>query len=72
MLFDAMSGLRVNISKIALIPIGKVPNVNILAHFFGCTIGYLPSFYLDLPLGASYLIKVKWFGTLLLRGSIRD
>ena len=58
--FEVMSGLRVNLSKSALIPIGEVPNVHILACFFGCGVDYLPSFYLGLPLGASYKSKAVW------------
>jgi len=60
LVFEAMSGLRVNLSKSALIPIGEVPNVNALAHFFGCAVDYLPSSYLGLPLGASYKSKAVW------------
>ena len=66
--FEAMSGLRVNLSRSVIIPIGEVPNVNVLAHFFGCRVDYLPSFYLGLPLGV--FIRVNRFGTLLLRGFI--
>ena len=58
--FEAMSGLRVNLAKSVIIPIGEVPNVNALAHFFGCRVDYLPSTYLGLPLGASYKRKVVW------------
>jgi len=54
MLFEVMSGLRVNLSKSALIPVGEVPNVHVLAHFFRCGVDYLPSSYLGLPLGAPY------------------
>jgi len=36
LLLDATSGLRVNLSKSALIPIGEVPNVHDLARFLGC------------------------------------
>jgi len=68
-LFEAMSGPRVNVSKSALIPIGVMPNVNILAHFFGL-VDYLPSSYRAFLW--ELLIRVNQFGTLLLRGSIRD
>ena len=36
LIFEAMSGLRVNLNKSVIIPIGEVSNVNALAHFFGC------------------------------------
>jgi len=46
--FEAMSGLRVNLSKSTLV--GDVLNVHVLARFFGCGVDYLPSSYLGLPL----------------------
>jgi len=52
LLFEAMSELRVNLFKSALIPVGNMPNVHVLAPFFGCGVDHLPSSYLDLPLGA--------------------
>ena len=60
LLFEAMSGLRVNLSKSALIPVGEVPNVHALAHFFGCGVDYLPSSYLGLPLSAPYNSIAIW------------
>jgi len=55
-----MSGLRVNFSKSVIIPIGEVPNVNGLAHFFGCRVDYLPFSYLGLSLGTTYKSKAVW------------
>ena len=55
-----MSGLRVNLSKSALISVGEVHNVNALARFFGCGVDYLPSSYLGLPLGAPYKSIAIW------------
>ena len=49
LLFEAMSRLKVNLSKSSLIPIGEVPNIHYLASFFGCEVGALPSSYLGLP-----------------------
>jgi len=60
LIFEAMSGLRVNLSKSLIILIGEVPNVNVLAHFFGCRVDYLPSSYPGVPLGASYKSKAVW------------
>ena len=60
LLFEAMSGLRVNLSKSALIPVGEVPNVHDLARFFGCGVDYLPPSYLGLPLGAPYKSIAIW------------
>ena len=55
-----MSGLRVNLSKSSLIPIGEVPNIHLLACFFGCEVCALPSTYLGLPLGASFKSIAVW------------
>jgi len=43
-----------------LIPIGEVPKLNNSAHFFGCSVDYLPSSNLGLPLGATYKCKAVW------------
>ena len=47
-LFEMMLGLKINLSKSVLIPIGEV---------YPCGVDYLPSSYLGLPLGASYKCK---------------
>ena len=60
LLFEAMTGLRVNLSKSSLIPIGEIPNIHHLASFFHCGISALPSIYLGLPLGASFKSKAVW------------
>ena len=59
-LFKAMSGLKVNISKSVLIPVREVPELNSLAQFFGCGVDFLPSSYLGLPLGATFKSKAVW------------
>ena len=53
-LFEVMSGLKINLSESVLIPIGEVPELNNLAYFFGCDVDYLPSSYLSLLLGATF------------------
>jgi len=60
LLFEAMSGLKVNLAQSVLIPIGKVPDLHHLAQFFDCRVDSLPSTYLGLPLGASYKCKTVW------------
>ena len=60
MLFEAMPGLRLNLSKSSLIPIGEIPNIHHLASFFDCGISALSSIYLGLPLGASFKSKAVW------------
>ena len=60
LLFKAIFGLTVNLVKSVLIPIGEVPDLHVLVHFFGCRIDFLPSSYLSLPLGAPYKCKAIW------------
>jgi len=60
LLFEAMSRLKVNLSKSSLIPIGEVLNIHLLACFFGCEVSALRSTYLGLPLGASFKSIVVW------------
>ena len=60
MLFEVMSGLKINLSKSVIIPVGEVPELDNLAQFFGCGVDSLPSSYLGLPLGASFKSKVVW------------
>ena len=52
--FEAMSGLRVNLDKSELIPMGRVENVEELALEFGCKFSMFSSSYLVLPLGARF------------------
>jgi len=59
-LFEMMSGLKINLSKSVRIPVGEVPELNNLAQFLGCGVDSLPSSYLGLPLGASFKSKVVW------------
>lgn len=55
-----MSGLRINISKSEIIPIGEVENIDLLASFFGGKVIRLPASYLGLPLGARFKSKALW------------
>ena len=50
--FQAVTGLKVNVSKSELVPIGEVNNVHALSKILGCRIGSLPMTYLGIPLGA--------------------
>ena len=54
MWFEALSGLRINLNKSEIIPVGSVENVQDLAFELGCGIGSLPSSYLGLPFGANH------------------
>jgi hypothetical protein len=66
--FEAAAGLKVNLSKSALFPIGSWVEVDQLAGVskkklagvLGCGIGDLPLKYLGLPLVASFKLKAMW------------
>ena len=58
--FHAMTSLKVNALKSVMVPIGKVPNVHVLAKILGCQIGSLPMTYLGMPLGASHKSPTVW------------
>jgi hypothetical protein len=47
--FEAVSGLRINLAKSELVPVGNVTNVKGLASILGCTVSSLPMKYLCLP-----------------------
>ena len=55
--FEVVAGLKVNLSKSALIPIGSLGDVGRLAGLLGCGSGDLPLKYLGLPPGASFKLK---------------
>ena len=68
-LFQAMTGLKVNVLKSETVLIGEVNNVHALVEILGYRIGTLPMSYLGMPLGASHksstiwnpiLEKIKW------------
>ena len=69
MWFEAMSDLRINLSKSEIIPVGPVDNVAELPMELDCGIGSFPSSYLGLPLGAQH--KAIGFGIWLKKGSRR-
>ena len=60
--FEALSGLRINLDKSSLIPVGRVENKENLAIELGCKIGYLPAEYLGLLLGANRKASNVWDG----------
>ena len=60
--FQAISGLKINLSKSKLVPVGQVPNVTELAGVLGCKVSELPLSYLGLPLGATFKKKAIWNG----------
>jgi hypothetical protein len=58
--FEAVSGLRINLGKSEIVPIGPVVDVEDLAQVLGGRIASLPMKYLGLPLGAKYKSKEIW------------
>jgi hypothetical protein len=58
--FEAVSGLKVNLTKSSLIPVGSLDDVDQLAGNLGCGTVDLPLKYLSLPLGASFKLKAIW------------
>ena len=60
MWFEAMSGLKINLAKSEIIPIGPVNNLVELASELGCNIGSFPTSYLGLPLGTKHKAMGVW------------
>ena len=58
--FQAVTGLKVNVSKSEIVPIGEVNNMHALAEILGCWVGSLPMTYLGMPLGASHKSPSIW------------
>ncbi|RVW45726.1 hypothetical protein CK203_094993 [Vitis vinifera] len=54
MWFEAISGLKVNLSKTEAFLVGEGIPMETLASVLGCKIGSLPTTYLGLPLGSPY------------------
>jgi len=66
--FEVVLGLRINLAKSDLVPVGNVNNVEGLAGILGYRVSSLPMKYLGLPVGASFKAKSKWDGN---RGIIK-
>ena len=58
--FQAVSGLRINLPKSSILPVGHFDNVQILTGVLGCKIESLPTTYLGLPLGAKFKENAIW------------
>ena len=58
--FEAVSGLKINLSKSELVLVGVVHNIDLLLNVLGCKQGTLPMRYLGLPLGAKFKDKTIW------------
>jgi hypothetical protein len=55
-------GLKINLAKSKLVPVGAVEDVKGLAGILGCRVSSLPMKYLGLPLGAQFKTKSIWDG----------
>jgi hypothetical protein len=64
LLFEATSGLKVNLAKSKLIPMGDVDQVESLADILGCGVATLQVKYLGLPMWASYKSIHIWDGVI--------
>ncbi|RVW54091.1 hypothetical protein CK203_080433 [Vitis vinifera] len=53
-------GLKINLKKSEIIPIGAVEDVEKAAAVFGCKVGNFPTTYLGLPLGAPHNSCKVW------------
>lgn len=62
LLFEALSGLHINMRKRGIYPVNNVLNVEVLTGIMGCSIGTLPTTYLDLLLGAKFKNCDIWNG----------
>ena len=58
--FKAGTSLKINLSKLELVPIRVVHNIELLLSVLGCKQGSLPMKYLGLPLGAKFKNKTIW------------
>jgi hypothetical protein len=58
--FEAISGLKINLLKSVIVPIGEVEDVEGLSRILGCGVESLPLMYLGLPLGAPYRDPSIW------------
>jgi hypothetical protein len=60
--FEVVSGLKINLSKSEIVPVGDVGDVEGLSSILECGVALLPMKYLGLPLGAHYKASTIWRG----------
>ena len=58
--FESLSGMRINLDKSSILPVGDEENPDLLALKLGCKVGSLPKTYLGLPLGARHKSTMVW------------
>ncbi|WMV58412.1 hypothetical protein MTR67_051797 [Solanum verrucosum] len=64
MVFEVVTGLRVNWSKNSLFPVKEVPHIKEPASILGCVVENLPTIYLGMPLGRKHKALEIWDGIL--------
>lgn len=58
--FEAISGLRINLGKSEVIPIGRFGEVQVMVDILGCRVSLLPMTYLGLPPVAKFKGFCTW------------
>ena len=58
--FQAFTGLKVNVGKSEIDPVGEDNNLDALANILQCRVGSLPMKYLGMPLGTSFKTTSIW------------
>ena len=58
--FKAITGLKVNIGKSEIVPMGVIGSLNTLSSVLSCNVGQLTMTYLDMPLGAYFKDPSIW------------
>ena len=58
--FQTFTGLKVNVGKSEIVPIGEVRNIQSLANILKCRVGNLPMIYLGMPFGFLYKTASIW------------
>lgn len=62
LIFEVISGLRVNWRKSSIFPIKEVAQIEGLARILGCRIDQFPTIYLGMPLGYKHKELAIWDG----------
>jgi hypothetical protein len=58
--FETVTGLKVNLAKSEMVPVGEVGNLQVLADILCCRIGKLPMTYLGMPLESNFKALSIW------------
>ena len=58
--FQVFTGLKVNVGKSEIVPVGEVNNLDALVNILHCRVGSLLMKYLGMPLGTSFKTASIW------------